>query len=87
MNEIYQKTLINPVSFEGIGLHSGKKTKIKIKSAKEDEGIKFLRTDVSNNNLIHANYSNVTAAKLCTTLENKHGIRVSTVEHLLAAYI
>ncbi len=81
----YQKTLINSVSFQGIGLHSGKKTKIKIKSAKEDEGIKFLRVDVSNNNLIHANYSNVTSAKLCTTLENKHGIKVSTVEHLLAA--
>ena len=27
----------------------------------------------------------MTSAKLCTTLENKHGVKVSTVEHLLAA--
>ena len=25
------------------------------------------------------------SAKLCTTLENNHGVKVSTVEHLLAA--
>ena len=37
------------------------------------------------NNLIKANYKNVTSAKLCTTLENEHGVKVSTVEHLLAA--
>ena len=27
----------------------------------------------------------MTSARLCTTLENKFGIKVSTVEHLLAA--
>jgi UDP-3-O-[3-hydroxymyristoyl] N-acetylglucosamine deacetylase len=27
----------------------------------------------------------VTSARLCTTLENKFGVKVSTVEHLLAA--
>ena len=28
----------------------------------------------------------MTSAKLCTTLENEHGVKVSTVEHLLAAF-
>ena len=37
------------------------------------------------NNLVEANYKNVTSAKLCTTLENSNGVKVSTVEHLLAA--
>ena len=37
-------------------------------------------------NLVKASYKNVTSAKLCTTLENSHGIKVSTVEHLLAAF-
>ena len=27
----------------------------------------------------------VTSAKLCTTLKNEYGVKVSTVEHLLAA--
>jgi len=83
---IYQKTIKNPISFTGIGLHSGKKVKIKILPGKADQGITFVRTDVKNNNLIQANYQNVSSAKLCTTLENKHGIKVSTVEHLLAAF-
>ena len=36
--------------------------------------------------MIEAKYSNVSSAKLCTTLENSNGVKVSTVEHLLAAF-
>ena len=85
MISIFQKTLQNNVSFSGVGLHSGKISKINILPAKEDEGIVFKRVDLNKNNLVKANFANVTTAILCTTLENKHGIRVSTVEHLLAA--
>ena len=85
MKNIYQKTLQNPVSFEGIGLHSGKKSKITILQAEPNQGIVFKRTDLTINNLIEANYLNVSSAKLCTTLQNIHGTKVSTVEHLLAA--
>ena len=85
MNSIFQKTLQNKVSFTGIGLHSGKISKINILPAKEDEGIVFKRVDLNKNNLIKANFANVSSAFLCTTLENKHAIKVSTVEHLLAA--
>ena len=85
MKEIYQKTLANSVSFEGIGLHSGKTSKIKILPGSENQGIVFKRIDLQNNNIVLANYKNVSSAKLCTTLENKDGVKVSTVEHLLAA--
>ena len=85
MNEIYQKTLSTEVSFRGIGLHSGKKSIINIIPAKENEGIVFKRVDLSKNNLVKANFNYVSSAKLCTTLENNHGVKVSTVEHLLAA--
>ena len=40
---------------------------------------------MSNNNLIEANYQNVSSTTLSTTLQNKHGVKISTVEHLLAA--
>ena len=86
VREIYQKTVINPVSFEGIGLHSGKKSKINIIPGSEESGIIFKRTDLTNNNLISANYKNVSSTTLSTTLQNKHGVKVSTVEHLLAAF-
>ena len=85
MISIFQKTLQNKVSFSGTGLHSGKISKINILPAKEDEGIVFKRVDLNKNNLVKANFANVSSAVLCTTLENKHGIKVSTVEHLLAA--
>ena len=85
MIEIFQKTLCEPISFEGIGLHSGKNSKITILPAKENQGIIFKKIDLNEKNIIPANYENVSSAKLCTTLENKFGVRVSTVEHLLAA--
>ena len=85
MFDIYQKTLSTNVKFKGIGLHSGKSSKINLLPAKENSGIVFKRIDLKNKNLIKANFANVSSAKLCTTLENEYGAKVSTVEHLLAA--
>jgi len=82
---IYQTTLNTPVSFEGIGLHSGLNTKITILPTEADQGITFKRVDLKKNNLIQSNYTNVSSAKLCSTLKNEKGVKVSTVEHLLAA--
>ena len=45
----------------------------------------FERVDLATN-IIKASFANVSSAKLCTTLENNHGVKVSTVEHLLAAF-
>ena len=55
-------------------------------TCRSNQGIIFKRTDLDKNNIINANYKNVSSAKLCTTLENKFGVKVSTVEHLLAAF-
>ena len=85
MKEMYQKTLINQISFKGVGLHSGKTSTINLLPAKENQGIVFKRVDLDTNNVIKANFANVSSARLCTTLENDQGIKVSTVEHLLAA--
>ena len=85
MTNHLQKTISNPISLQGIGLHSGKQSKITIRPGKDDQGIVFKRVDLKKNNIIEANYKNVSSAKLCTTLENQHGVKVSTVEHLLAA--
>lgn len=86
MQILNQKTLLKPVSFEGIGLHSGVKTKVKLLPALENEGIVFKGTDLKTNNYIKANFQNVSSAKLCTTITNEYGVSVSTVEHLMAAF-
>ena len=85
MLKTYQTTVSEPIRFEGIGLHFGKNTKLTILPAKSNEGIVFKRIDLKNNNYIKASFLNVTSTKLCTTLENEYGTKVSTVEHLLAA--
>ena len=85
MIEIYQKTISRKIRFSGVGLHSGQNSAVNLIPANEDQGIVFKRIDVKEKNIIEAKFSNVTSARLCTTLENNFGIKVSTVEHLLAA--
>ncbi len=86
MSILNQKTLAKNISFTGIGIHSGRKAKIKILPAKPNTGILFKRTDIKENNLIHANYINVTDTRLCTTISNGIGVSVSTIEHLMGAF-
>ncbi len=86
MQKVYQTTITEKVNFKGEGLHTGKVSNLSILPGKADQGILFKRIDLKKNNLIQANYKNVSSARLCTTLENQHGIKVSTVEHLLASF-
>ena len=85
MLNIYQQTLESPVSFDGKGLHSGEKVRLKIIPGSSNQGIIFKRVDLKENNLIKAHINHVSSTKLCTTLKNRSGVKVSTVEHLLAA--
>ena len=85
MENIYQTTVSSPITFQGVGLHSGKSSEIKILPAPANHGVVFKRVDLKSDNYVKANYLNVSSAKLCTTLENNKGVKVSTIEHLLAA--
>ena len=82
---IYQQTLAKHLLIQGVGLHSGVKVNIKLIPAEADYGIKFVRTDFKQNNLIHAIWSNVSNTQLSTTITNNFGVSVSTVEHLMSA--
>ena len=85
MSYLTQKTIKNPVSFSGIALHNGLNVNVTLKSAKPNEGIVFKRVDLKNDNLIYPNFLNVTNTSLNTTIENEHGVKVSTIEHLMGA--
>ena len=80
-----QKTIKIPISFSGIGLHTGKEVKVLIKPALPDTGIVFKRVDVSENNFVYPNYINVSNTSLNTTISNEFGTKVSTIEHLMGA--
>ena len=81
-----QKTINDTIKFQGVGLHNGINVNLTVKPASENFGIKFCRTDVSEENLIEANYQNVVEPVLCTKIKNNEGTTVSTVEHLMAAF-
>ena len=85
MSLLNQKTIKSPVSFSGIGLHSGKPAKICVKPSNPDSGIVFKRIDLKNNNLIYPNFMNVSNTALNTTISNSNGVKVSTIEHLMGA--
>jgi UDP-3-O-[3-hydroxymyristoyl] N-acetylglucosamine deacetylase len=80
-----QKTLKNPVQFEGVGLHSGKVVKLLIKPSEPDTGIVFKRIDLKNDNLVIPSFLNVSNTSLNTTISNEFGVKVSTIEHLMGA--
>lgn len=77
-----QRTLKREVSFEGIGLHTGRYSKVRLKPASRDTGIIFIRTD--RDLAIRASISSVTDTAFSTTL-GYNGIKIRTVEHILAA--
>ena len=85
MSLLNQKTIKNPVSFSGAGLHSGKPAKICVKPSSPDTGIVFKRIDLKDNNLIYPNFMNVSNTALNTTISNSNGVKVSTIEHLMGA--
>lgn len=80
-----QRTIKNPLTLEGIGLHSGTKSSLTIHPAKENSGIVFKRKDLAEYNTIPALYNYVVDTQNCTCLGNEQGARVSTIEHLMAA--
>ena len=80
-----QKTLNKPVEIKGIGLHSGKEVTLRILPAEPNTGIQFKRTDLQSDDLVIPSVFNVSSANFCTTISNEAGVKISTIEHLMAA--
>ncbi len=82
---IKQRTLKNVIRATGVGLHTGEKVYLTLRPAPVDTGIVFCRTDLPTPVMVRARPENVGDTRLSTTLEN-HGVRISTVEHLMSAF-
>jgi UDP-3-O-[3-hydroxymyristoyl] N-acetylglucosamine deacetylase/3-hydroxyacyl-[acyl-carrier-protein] dehydratase len=81
---IRQTTLKRPVAISGVGLHTGVKVNMTFKPAPENHGYKFQRIDQPGQPIIEADVDLVVETNRGTTL-GKNGVKVSTVEHALAA--
>ncbi|CAN5656736.1 bifunctional UDP-3-O-[3-hydroxymyristoyl] N-acetylglucosamine deacetylase/3-hydroxyacyl-ACP dehydratase [soil metagenome] len=81
-----QHTLVSEVNISGTGLHTGIDVDMILKPAKPGFGFQFQRTDLEAKPVIKADCDLVTDTSRGTTLESG-GVKVSTVEHILAALV
>src|SRR5258706_2803793 len=80
---MFQTTIETSPSAEGVGLHPGVYGRIRLVPVPADTGIVFRRIDLDNF-AIEAQGHNVARVSYATSLM-KHGVLLSTTEHLLAA--
>lgn len=79
-----QFTLASPFTVKGKGLHTGVDVTMTVKPAAENHGILFCRTDIEGMPTIEALAENVSETSRSTVL-SKNGVKISTVEHIMAA--
>jgi UDP-3-O-[3-hydroxymyristoyl] N-acetylglucosamine deacetylase/3-hydroxyacyl-[acyl-carrier-protein] dehydratase len=81
-----QHTLCSAVTISGTGLHTGILADLTLHPANPGFGFQFKRTDLPNQPVIKADCDLVTDTSRGTTLESE-GVKVSTIEHVLAALV
>lgn len=81
---VKQRTIKNVIRATGVGLHTGKKIYLTLRSAPANAGIIFRRIDLDEPVEIEAKPDNVGDTMLSTSLL-KGDVKISTVEHLLSA--
>lgn len=79
-----QKTVAKPVSFKGIGTHSGVPVTMTLYPAETNFGIWFQRIDLADQPMVQAHWSKSVPIPFCTQIR-QDSVFVNTIEHLLAA--
>ena len=79
-----QNTLKNEIFISGQGLHTGRNINMRLIPAPAETGVVFIRTDKGSIR-IKAAVSSVSDTTFATTLASE-GVKIGTVEHLLAAF-
>ena len=86
-NDHRQKTTVAPAIIAGVGVHTGDRVRLAVRPAPAGTGIVFVRTDIKDrDNRIPVSGEAVVDARLNTMIENAAGVRLSTIEHLMAAF-
>lgn len=86
-NDHHQRTTVAPAIIAGVGVHTGDRVRLAVRPAPVGTGIVFVRTDIKDrDNRIPVSGEAVVDARLNTMIENAAGVRLSTIEHLMAAF-
>ncbi len=81
-----QQTIKKSVTVAGVGLHTGQQVEMTFHPAPPNHGYKFRRTDVAGEPVIEADADLVIDTARGTTIA-RNGVKVSTIEHTLAALV
>jgi UDP-3-O-[3-hydroxymyristoyl] N-acetylglucosamine deacetylase/3-hydroxyacyl-[acyl-carrier-protein] dehydratase len=79
-----QMTIARPVTYSGVGLHSGNQCHMTFVPAAADTGIRFVRTDLEGQPHIVVDPDHVVGVERGTTI-GVNGAEVQTIEHVMAA--
>ena len=82
-----QRTIAKPVSYQGVGLHTGGACKVEFRPAPPGSGIRFVRLDLPGHPEIPVNprYARADMDQMRRTILKNGQAEVHTVEHILAA--
>ena len=80
----HQKTIKAAIQCRGVGLHTGARINLALHPAAPGTGIVFRRRDLGGVD-VAAHWRNVVDSTLCTTIGNDTGVKIGTIEHLMAA--
>lgn len=80
-----QTTLKDSFSLTGKGLHTGLNLTVTFNPAPDNHGYKIQRTDLEGQPIIDAHADNVSETTRGTVVSNADGVKVSTIEHAMAA--
>jgi UDP-3-O-[3-hydroxymyristoyl] N-acetylglucosamine deacetylase / 3-hydroxyacyl-[acyl-carrier-protein] dehydratase len=83
---VQQRTIKQPVSLSGIGLHTGSLSTMTFKPAPENYGIRFRRIDLGGSPEVPADVDHVVDIARGTTIQLGEA-RIHTVEHVMAALV
>ena len=84
--QLFQTTIKNPITISGMGIHTGLSVSMTLEPAEPNTGIVFQRVDLPGQPTVKADCDFVTETRRSTTIEH-NGAKVSTIEHLLAAFV
>ena len=90
MSRSRQQTVAGEIVFHAVGAHSGAPVEMRVRPAGSDTGILFRRIDLGTElrsvTDVPALIGNVCDARLATSIANAAGTRISTIEHVMAAF-
>lgn len=81
-----QRTLSQTISATGVGLHSGERVSLTLKSAPENSGISFCRIDLPDAPTVRVHPNLINDTRLSSTIVTETGVRIGTIEHIMSAF-